>query len=319
MKAVPILVIVLTALFGLGLGVVASAGIWRVDGVSAAAGRGAGTSAAEPSAGASASAGPAATASTGARPAVETRAFCQQLVPAAYGPTVWPASESSAPAPASIIANWGQGYGGAGGGPGRSRSAARLTMIRQARAKGIQVLGYVWTDYANNAAGHPASPGMTQAPLAAVKKEAMEWFNWYGVTGLFFDGATTGTGNGQLRYYRHLYKYVHAHIPGAQVWINPGWYPHPSYMSAADVIMDFESSYGTLAANPPPAWVHRYPPRRFANVLHLPDREASSLGAALALTQADNAGHVYVADQQNYSALPAYWTAETAGVTARCG
>lgn len=296
MKAVPILVIVLTAGVGVGLGVAAGARGGRGDGARATA-----------------------TATVGARSAARTSPFCQQLVPAAYGPTVWPASESSAPAPASIIANWGQGYGGAGGGPGRSRSPARLATIRQARAKGIQVLGYVWTDYANNAAGDPAASGMTQAPLPAVKKEAMEWFRWYGVRSLFFDGATTGTGNGQLRYYRHLYKYVHAHIPGAQVWINPGWYPRPSYMSAADVIMDFESSYGILAANPPPAWVHRFPARRFANVLHLPDSKASSLRAALALTRASNAGHVYVADQQSYSALPAYWTAENAGVAGECG
>lgn len=56
----------------------------------------------------------------------------------------------------------------------------------------------------------------------------MEWYAWYGVRDLFFDGATTGTGNGQLGYYRSLYAYVHQHVPGSQVWINPGWYPSSS-------------------------------------------------------------------------------------------
>jgi hypothetical protein len=247
-------------------------------------------------------------------------AACPQLVPSAYGPGVWSGSESSSPVPANIIANWGRGYDGAGGGPGLSKNVADGATIRQAQARGIQVLGYVWTDYANNAAGNPVQPWMTPAPLWAVESEAMQWYSWYGVRNIFFDGATNGIGNGQLGYYQSLYSFVHQHIPGSQVWINPGWYPTSSaYMSAADVLMDFEGSYDTLTTNPPPSWVYRYPASRFATVLQLPDSESSDLTAALSLTQADNAGHVYVADQQNYSSLPAYWSAENAAVAAECG
>jgi len=319
----PILAIALTAVVGAGLGAADLTGVWRGDGAGAAAGSSASPAAATTAAGrpAGASAGTGSRAGTTARtrPVAAGSRVCEQLVPAAYGPTVWPGSEASSPVPANVIANWGQGYAGAGGGPGLARSAARLATIRRAQAQGIDVLGYVWTDYANNAAGHPAGSRMTPAPLFAAENEAMDWYRWYGVKTIFFDGATTGTGKGQLRYYQRLYNYVRARIPGGQVWINPGWYPVPAYLSAADVIMDFESSYGTLVANPPPAWVHRYPARRFANVLHLPASQASSLAAALALARADNAGHVYVADQQNYSALPAYWSAENASAAAKCG
>lgn len=248
---------------------------------------------------------------------------CQRLVPAAYGPTVWAGSESSIPVPGSVIANWGKGYDGAGGGPGLAKSTANLATIQQAQARGIRLLGYVWTDYANNAAGNPVKSWMTAAPLSAAENEAAEWYSWYKVTSIFFDGAPTGTAGGQLTYYKNLYSYVHQHIPGAQVWINPGWYPASSaYMSAADVIMDFEGSYSTLTANPPPAWVYNYPASRFANVLQLPDSQpdsqSASLAAALSLTRADHAGYVYVADQPNYSALPTYWRAEDADVTAGC-
>ena len=314
MRAKPILVTVLTILLGLVLAAAVRPGLWRTGGTGAQPAASTGTGRAV---GASASASPEAGTTARTRPVAAGSGVCEQLVPAAYGPTVWPGSEASSPVPANVIANWGQGYAGAGGGPGRARSADRLATIRHAQAQGIDVLGYVWTDYANNAAGHPAGSGITPAPLFAAENEAMEWYRWYGVKTIFFDGATTGAGKGQLHYYQRLYNYVHAHIPGGQVWINPGWYPAPAYLSAADVIMDFESSYGTLVANPPPAWVHRYPARRFANVLHLPASQASSLGEALALARADNAGHVYVADQQNYSALPAYWSAETAA--AKCG
>lgn len=246
-------------------------------------------------------------------------AVCQQLVPSAYGPTIWSVSESSTPVPANIIANWGHGYDGAGGGPGLSRNSADLATIQRARADHMQVLGYVWTDYANNAAGNPVQPSMTPAPLSAVENEAMEWYDWYGVHDFFFDGATTGTTDGQLAYYQKLYSFIHDHIPGSQVWINPGRYPSSSaYMSAANVIMDFESSYTALTTNPPPSWVYSYPASRFANVLHLPDSQSSSLSAALSLTQADNAGLVYIADRAKYSALPAYWSAEDADVTVEC-
>jgi Spherulation-specific family 4 len=248
-----------------------------------------------------------------------TPAACQQLVPSAYGPTVWAGAESSTPVPSDIIANWGQGHAGADGGPGLSKNATDRATIRQAKARGIHVLGYVWTDYANNAAGYPVKPWMTPAPLHAVEKEAMEWYRWYGVVRLFFDGSTTGTNDGQLSYYRRLYRYVHNHIPHAQVWINPGWYPPTAaYMSVTDVLMDFESGYDTLAANPPPHWVYRYAARRFASAVQLPDSQASSLAAALALTRADDVGHVYVADHEDYSALPSYWSAENADVAAEC-
>jgi Spherulation-specific family 4 len=246
-------------------------------------------------------------------------AVCERLVPSAYGPSVWAGAESSKPVPADVIANWGQGYDAAGGGPGLSKNPTDRATIRRARARGIHVLGYVWTDYANNAQQMPVKSWMTPAPLGAVEKEAIEWYQWYGVTRLFFDGSTTGTDDGQLGYYRTLYRYVHSHIPGAQVWINPGWYPpSAAYMSATDVLMDFESSYDTLAANPPPRWVYNYPARRFANAVQLPDSQSSSLAAALALTRADHVGQIYIADQQSYSALPGYWTAENSDVAAQC-
>jgi hypothetical protein len=82
--------------------------------------------------------------------------------------------------------------------------------------------------------------------------------------------------------------------------------------------MAFESSYDTLAANPPPHWVFNYPARRLASAVQLPDSEAASLAAALALTRADNVGHVYIADQPDYSMLPSYWNAEDADVAAKC-
>ncbi len=76
----------------------------------------------------------------------------------------------------------------------------------------------------------------------------------------------------------------------------------------------FDAKPGRRRPSPPQA------ASRFATVLQLPDSASSDLIAALSLTRADNAGHVYVADQQqDYSSLPVYRSAEDAGVTAESG
>lgn len=76
---------------------------------------------------------------------------------------------------------------------------------------------------------------------------------------------------------------------------------------------------GQGGIHPPRSWVYNYPTSRLASVLQLPDSQSSILSGRYPLTQADNVGHVYRADQQNYSALPCCWSAEDAGVTAECG
>ncbi len=41
----------------------------------------------------------------------------------------------------------------------------------------------------------------------------------------------------EFSYYQTLSKYIHAHIPNAVIWLNPGSFPEPSFMSIANVVM----------------------------------------------------------------------------------
>jgi hypothetical protein len=243
-----------------------------------------------------------------ARPATTyPNPVCLSLVPSAYGPTVWPGAEASRPVPASIIGNWGSDTtNNAGGGPGQSKNSADLATIRQARADGITVLGYIWTDYDNSANQYDNMP----ITAAQIETQMRDWKTWYGVTSYFLDGAPVTAA--QVSFYMTVYTYAHALTAGDSVWINPGYYPAQGYMSASDVVLDWENS---ALPGTPPGWVSSYPASRFANVIN---SYTGSVAAALTAIRAGHAQHAYVADTSNYSTLPSYWPAEVSGADTGC-
>jgi hypothetical protein len=231
-----------------------------------------------------------------------TVASCLSLVPPAYGPTVWTGISAPHKGPADVIADWGGTTNdpSSGGGPGGAFSRANDNSIMAAEGNGVTVLGYVWSDYANSSSAYPS------APVSEVEAQVRTWKAWYGVTDIFVDGATVGTGQGQIKYYSQIYKYIHSLSPGASVWVNPGFYPSSSYLGVADVIVDWENS--SLPTSPP-SWVLKYPASRFANIIH---GYAGSVSMALAVIRGDHAQYAYVTSSGNYSALPNYWSTEQA-------
>jgi hypothetical protein len=232
---------------------------------------------------------------------------CLDLVPAAYGPNVGPGAEASGPVPADIINDFGSTTeNNAGGGPGQSENSVGLATIRQERAHGMTVLGYIWTDYDNSSTQYDDIP-MT---ASQIEQQMQDWKNWYGVTDYFLDGVPVTSS--QASFYVTVYDYAHSLTPGDSVWINPGFYPAESYMNASDVVVDWENS--TLPDNPP-SWVSSYPASRFANVIH---SYTGNVTTALNAIRADHAQHAYVADTSNYGALPSYWSTEVANAANGC-
>jgi hypothetical protein len=177
-------------------------------------------------------------------------------------------------------------------------------VVRQVKARGITILGYISTVDGRR-------------PAAQVETEVRNYQAWYGVTSIFLD-RVAGV-EAQAAYYRRLVSYVHQFDAGSSVWLNPGEYPDQSFMSIGDVVMVFEGTYAQYLGLHAPGWVGRYPASRFAHTIYAtPD---SSLAQVLKLATSRRAGHVYVTDGSGsnpYDGLPSYWSREDSAASAGC-
>jgi hypothetical protein len=240
-----------------------------------------------------------ASASVSVAPAAPTS--CQAVAvpayfyPAAGGP--WSTSDANAPGVGLMVANVANG-------PGTAVNSDYASAINAARAAGIKVFGYVYTNYGG-------------VSLSTVEANISAWKTMYGVSSVFLDEASTSSS--QLSYYETLSSYVHAQTSGAQTIINFGTIPSEGEMGAGDIILTFEGDYSTYGSTRFPSWTASYAPSRFYNIVYgVPDqlsmqnvlREAASAGV----------GDVYATNDalpNPYDTLPSYLTVE--GTQARSG
>jgi Spherulation-specific family 4 len=233
-------------------------------------------------------------------PAAATAGGCQDTyIPSMfYASSDWAQAIDTKPAPRVMLLNVDNGVGSA-------PVPHFQVLVRQAQAAGITVLGYSSTDYG-------------QRPAGSVETEVRQYRAWYGVNGILLD-LTQGT-PGELSYYRELTGYIRAIVPHAVVWLNPGDYPDPSFMSLANVVMVFEGSYAQYVADQVPGWVSQYQPDQFVHVIYATPR--SDLASAVRLSRARRAGYLFVTDLPGspnpYDAMPSYWPREVAAVTGKC-
>jgi hypothetical protein len=225
---------------------------------------------------------------------------CQStFVPAYfYSSSIWAQAINTRPAPAVMLLNVDNG---AGTGP----LSHFQTLVTQAQQAGITVLGYSSTVYA-------------QRPISSVETEVRDYKSWYGVNGIFLD-LTQGT-PGEFSYYQTLANFIRSIIPNGVVWLNPGDYPDPEFMSIANVVMVFEGPYSAYLSDQVPGWISRYSPSQFAHVIY--ETPASDLASAVSLSRERRAGHLFVTDLSGagnpYGALPSYWSQEAGAVTTPC-
>jgi hypothetical protein len=231
-----------------------------------------------------------------------TARYCRQLVVPAYfySSSMWAQAADSKPAPSNVILDI------SGVGAGDAPQAHFTAVVRQAKARGITLLGYVST--VNG-----------QRPAAQVEREVRNYKQWYGVTSIFLD-RVSGV-QPQAAYYRQLVRYIHRFSRGSSVWLNPGDFPDRDYMSIGDVVMVFEGTYSQYLSLRLPSWVHSYPASKFAHTIYA--TPGSSLINAFKLATSRRAAHVYVTDGSGgnpYDVLPSYWPREiaaSAGCAAR--
>jgi hypothetical protein len=189
-------------------------------------------------------------------------------------------------------------------GPGTTQNSQYVTAIDQAKAAGITVLGYVWTNYGAE-------------PTATVEAEVNTWQSLYGVTSIFFDGAATRAS--EESYYETISNYVHA-ASGAIVMLNPGAVPAEGYMNFADIINIFEDDAASYDSFTPPSWVSDYSPSRFSNIVYGVQGESAMQGV-LSRSESLGAGYVYITNgnlPNPYNGLPSYWADETALINQEC-
>jgi hypothetical protein len=232
-------------------------------------------------------------------PSAATAGGCTQLVvPAYFEPPAWTQATRSKPPPSAMILD----ISGMGAGP--AAEPGFRAAVRQARAAGVTVLGYI-------------STVDEQRPLAEDEAEVRHYAAWYGVTSVFLDRVSGDPAH--LGYYRTLTAYIRQRDPRGQLWLNPGDYPDRAYMSLGGVEMVFEGTYAQYQKAAVPAWTRAYPASRFAHTIYA--ASAADLQQALRLAHDRNAGHVYVTDGTGtnpYQALPGYWAAEDHAVAGSC-
>jgi hypothetical protein len=202
------------------------------------------------------------------------RAQAQRLANPSYfypGAT-WTTLEAAAPTVALAIINPNSG-------PGAKLNTDYVAQVKEAKAHGIKVIGYVDTAY-----------GKRSKDL--VNADVDKFYKWYHVDGIFFDEASNLAPD--LPYYKGCYNFVHSTYPKAIVVLNPGAPTLEGYMKASDVIVTFESpysSYETKFVDTP--WATKYPARRFWHIVLGATTEAE-MQNAVKLSKARHAGWVYV-------------------------
>jgi hypothetical protein len=192
-------------------------------------------------------------------------------------------------------------------GPGETPQLDYLPLVIASQARGMSVVGYVPTAWANGT-------------VSVVQAETWvnEYYAWYGVDGIMFDQVNDTCTPGPLGYYSSLYHFV-KRLPGADtVVLNPGTAVGECYAPISDVLVTFEDTYANFLNYQAPDWVESLPGSHFLNIILA--TPADDMESAIDLAASRNADHVYVTDgggngTDPYASLPAYFDLEVSYVS----
>lgn len=235
-------------------------------------------------------------------------------------PDYWSQLTTTAGKPGVVVANVANG-------PGNSVKADYTSSLSAAHAAGIKVIGYVDTGYfgTTGLAANKTRLGSLAIEdwRAQIQSDINKWYQFYGssIDGIFFDQAQNACGptagsETWADLYRDTTAYVKAYHPGATTIANPGVSPAACFQDAADILVTFEGSYNSYLNRQPPylpsAWEATYDPKRIWHLIYdVPD--AAALATVISTSKANNAGYVYVTDDQlanPWDKLPPYMSSE---------
>jgi hypothetical protein len=192
------------------------------------------------------------------------------------------------------------------GGPSSERLDVYAEAIGRCRAVGQTVLGYVHATYGRR-------------PVTALMSEATAWSELYpDLGGIFVDQVPSDAGV-VTGYLRPLYDAIKARS-GSIVVLNPGVDVEEQYLSASDVLVNFEGGCRSYLGSPGAApWVSRHPPDRFWHIVY--DTPAERIEDVVATARSRNAGYLFITPLRPpdaYTRLPVepYWRAVLATIGA---
>jgi hypothetical protein len=191
-------------------------------------------------------------------------------------------------------------------GPGERAEATYAHLVGEAQARGISVLGYVYTQWANG-----------NVTVQQAETSIDQYYAWYHVDGIMLDAANNRCDAAPLQYYSSLYGHIRAKPGHGLVMLNPGQATGECYAAISDVLLTFENDYPSyLGKYVRDNWTSRYPESRFFHIVFdVPS--AAEMQNVISLAGARGAGWLYVTNLNNsngnpYSSLPSYFKQELA-------
>ncbi|MDE1821296.1 MAG: PKD domain-containing protein [Euryarchaeota archaeon] len=187
-------------------------------------------------------------------------------------------------------------------GPGSTSDPTYVQAVKATQGQGIRVLGYVHTSYAGGGVS-----------VSQAESWVDDYYNWYGVDGIFFDEASNVCTASTVAYYSTLYNYTKAKAGLDDVVLNPGTATGACYGPISDVLLTFEDTYANYTtAYTGASWTMSYAPSHFWHVVYGVGSVAQ-MESVLTLAHARGAGWVFATDlglPNPYGALPSYWGSE---------
>ena len=178
----------------------------------------------------------------------------------AVDPDAWRTLVASAPLLYGVVLNVDDG-------PGSVPDPAFTDPVRDLRAAGVRVLGYVDTDYGRR-------------PVRAVAQDFERHRDWYATDGFFLDQVAADQAG--LRHYRRLARAARTR-GGRTVALNPGVHPAPGYAAFADLLVTFEGDWDAYCAAPAaPPWAAGHAADRFCHLVHGVPKRLCGLAARTA-------------------------------------
>ena len=183
-------------------------------------------------------------------------------------------------------------------GPGNQADPNYVNTVKAAQAKGIKVLGYVTSSYA-------------QKTFSFFSDEVNRYFSWYHVDGIFIDEASTSVDSSILGFYATAFTFIKNQA--GFVVLNPGTLTSESYIKYCDLLINFEAEALAYSNFKLAGWETKYPASKFWHLIHT--CSAAQLPTVMAKAKTMNAGYVYATPDtlpNPWDTLPSadYWNTE---------